>query len=549
MESYFLAGRSAKWWVVGCSLFSYGTGVEFIIGMTVSGFTVGISAGFFLWGSIPPLFALSYYFLKEYRERDIITLPTFLFKPYRGWTRLIYAIFVLVLSVQRISLAVHYGGRLLGHLLGYPQLATTTFMVVMAVGVVLAGGLRAIINIEVLQTCLLIPFSLVLMFEVYKKISLQEILDGNPSNHTHMIHDADDNVDPWPGLVFGYPVEAMVYWCCSQVITQKALTARNDFDAKVGCIFCGLLNMLTPFLFVLPGMAARVLFFDELVDTPQHTYEVIVKEFMPHSCQGFLLAALVCSVITSVASVLSASSAIITLDVFERSSVTRFNEEFILTFDKNVVIEKTSVVCVALTGFGASFLVQYFSTDRWNFRMGGNAYSAVVLAAFLCAAFFVWKVKPSVISVTLIVGFTVGALRSSLEVVNEDDLPDSVRWFATSSLYVYTAISFVVYMLAIVIVSKILMRHDDDDGYHRATQDTEPPDSFSQTENFTEVCSIVSHKTKSSRYYDDETVITALGSDAHVTSHVGAKHKRFVDCLAVMNFVLFLSIIIVWIIV
>eukprot|EP01061_Rhynchopus_euleeides_P012899 TRINITY_DN2267_c0_g2_i4.p1 TRINITY_DN2267_c0_g2~~TRINITY_DN2267_c0_g2_i4.p1 ORF type:complete len:560 (+),score=187.39 TRINITY_DN2267_c0_g2_i4:1738-3417(+) len=538
MESYFLAGRSAHWWVVGCSLFSYGTGVEFVIGMAVSGFNVGISAGFFLWGSIPPLLALSYYFLKEYRERDIITLPTFLFKPYNGSTRLIYALFVLMLSCQRISISLHYGAMLFEHLLGYAPGLTTTFMVAVASAIVLTGGLRAIIHIEVLQTSVMVPFSMVLMFEVFHRISLGDIIDQSPSNHSHLIHPADAQVDPWPGLVFGYPIEAMVYWCCSQVITQKALAARDDFNAKAGCIFCGVLNMITPFLFVLPGMAARVLFFDELQDAPYHTYEKLVKEFVPESCQGFLLAALACSVVTSVASALNTSSAIITLDIFERSSFAQFGQEFIMAWDKNMVIQKASIVCVALVGCAVSFLVPYFSSDQWNLRMCGNGYSAIVLAAFVSAAFFVWKVKPGVVSAMLVIGIALGLLRSVLETVDEDDLPSWIRWYATCSLYVLTAVSFVVYISAIVIISKLLTPREET---RESEPQSEPPE-----ESPTEVCSIVSRESKrSSQFYDDDETVV-LGRVLDTGEMTGLK-KTCVDVFAGLNLVLCVSMVIVWI--
>ena len=55
------------------------------------------------------------------------------------------------------------------------------------------------------------------------------------------------------------------YWCADQVIVQRTLSAKNISHAKAGCVLASLLKFLPLFLLVFPGMAARVLFTNEVI--------------------------------------------------------------------------------------------------------------------------------------------------------------------------------------------------------------------------------------------------------------------------------------------
>ena len=54
------------------------------------------------------------------------------------------------------------------------------------------------------------------------------------------------------------------YWCADQVIVQRTLSAKNITHAKAGCVLASLLKFLPLFLLVFPGMAARVLYRNEV---------------------------------------------------------------------------------------------------------------------------------------------------------------------------------------------------------------------------------------------------------------------------------------------
>ena len=54
------------------------------------------------------------------------------------------------------------------------------------------------------------------------------------------------------------------YLCSDQVIVQRALASKDMSHAKGACILAGYLKLLPLFIMIFPGMAARVLFPDEV---------------------------------------------------------------------------------------------------------------------------------------------------------------------------------------------------------------------------------------------------------------------------------------------
>ena len=65
-----------------------------------------------------------------------------------------------------------------------------------------------------------------------------------------------DDLPPHPSSIW--------YWCADQVIVQRTLSAKNISHAKAGCVLASVLKFLPLFLLVFPGMAARVLYTNEV---------------------------------------------------------------------------------------------------------------------------------------------------------------------------------------------------------------------------------------------------------------------------------------------
>ncbi|KAJ9459795.1 Sodium/glucose cotransporter [Diplonema papillatum] len=457
-DNYFLAGKRAPWWMVGCSLFSYGTGVEYIAGMASVGVTHGVSGAILMWGSAPPLLLLGFVMLKLYRRSDIVTLPTFLFQTFGTHVRWIYSGFTLALAMVKIAVALHYGGLLLEVTLDISSDAIKPALLCASALYAVFGGLLAIQRTEIAQTAVLLAITTVLAAEVVTAIGGPSQFTPNlPEGHTRLFRSSRNDLYPWPGVVFGLPVEALVYWCCNQVVTQKALSAKSDLDAKAGCIFCGFLNFLPPFLFTFVGMAIRVLNTPVALDDPSTAYFIAIKQYAPQHTHGIMISILLCSLMTSVASVLFACTAIINLEVVEPTELFSYGR---YTQKKKLWASRVSACAVGGCGLALSYSIPLFSSDPWVIVLASSTWSAGILAAFVASAGYgsVLDIRPLPVAVMLAASFVVGLVKVILaEVSSQRSLPAGIDWFATANDLVMTAVLFVLYLAAVVIGSKILV--------------------------------------------------------------------------------------------
>ena len=83
-------------------------------------------------------------------------------------------------------------------------------------------------------------------------------------NEFQMLRSLDDSEVPWLAFIIGQTPSSIWYWCSDQVIVQRTLAAKTMIHAKGGCIIASFLKLLPLWIMVFPGMAARVLYPDEV---------------------------------------------------------------------------------------------------------------------------------------------------------------------------------------------------------------------------------------------------------------------------------------------
>lgn len=74
-QDYFLAGKSLTWWAIGASLIAANISAEQIIGMSGSGFAIGLAIASYEWMAAITLIIVGKYFLPIFIEKKIYTIP------------------------------------------------------------------------------------------------------------------------------------------------------------------------------------------------------------------------------------------------------------------------------------------------------------------------------------------------------------------------------------------------------------------------------------------------------------------------------------------
>ncbi|MCY4160131.1 MAG: sodium/glucose cotransporter, partial [Bacteroidetes bacterium] len=111
-EDYFLASKSLPWWVIGASLIASNISAEQFIGMSGSGFRLGLAIATYEWMAAITLLLVAWLFIPIYLKKGIYTMPQFLETRYDGRVRTLLAVFWLLVYVFVNLTSVVYLGAL-----------------------------------------------------------------------------------------------------------------------------------------------------------------------------------------------------------------------------------------------------------------------------------------------------------------------------------------------------------------------------------------------------------------------------------------------------
>jgi SSS family solute:Na+ symporter len=356
-EDYFLAGKSLPWWAIGASLIAANISAEQFIGMSGSGFAIGLAIASYEWMAALTLLIVGKYFLPIFIDKGLYTIPQFIEKRFSTQLKTILALFWLALFVfVNLTAVLFLGAKALDTIMGNGD--GSLFMIsIIGLGLFAAsyslwGGLSAVAWTDVVQVVLLIIGGAITSI-----IGLQQltpdggILDGlnhlvtvAPEKFSMIISKGEiitpDGKDAWwdlPGiavLVGGMWVANLYYWGFNQYIIQRTFAAKSLKEAQKGIAFAAFLKMILPFIVVLPGIIAFVLnaspegvLIPEMLDPSfkrpdgsiinDNAAPWLIQKYVPAGIKGLVLAALAAAIVSSLASMLNSTATIFTMDIYK----------------------------------------------------------------------------------------------------------------------------------------------------------------------------------------------------------------------------------------
>jgi SSS family solute:Na+ symporter len=132
-------------------------------------------------------------------------------------------------------------------------------------------------------------------------------------------------VFPVTGVFTGFLSVGIWYSCTSQHIVQRVLSAKDEWNARVGVVCAGFLHVIMPFFFIVPGIIAFKLY-PHLANSDE-AYLVLVKDLIPTGLKGLLLAGMAAALMSHVSAVLNSASTIITIDLYKKLMKREVTEE------------------------------------------------------------------------------------------------------------------------------------------------------------------------------------------------------------------------------
>lgn len=367
-EDYFLASKSLPWWAIGASLIAANISAEQFIGMSGSGFKVGLAIASYEWMAAITLLIVAKYFLPIFIKQGIYTIPEFVEKRFNTSLKTILAVFWIALFVfVNLTSVLYLGGKALDTILGTGDGSSIVpFMVglaLFAAAYSLWGGLSAVAWTDVIQVVLLVIGGLVTTIIALGHVSpdggalkgLAHVYDV-AGDKFHMIIKRDNpEFSNLPGiamLVGGLWIANLYYWGFNQYIIQRALAAKSLKEAQRGIAFAGFLKIIVPLIVVIPGIVAFVMYQENIAEAGSvfsgaldanndHAYPWLIGKFVPAGLKGLVVAALSAAIVSSLASMLNSTSTIFTMDIYKPY----FNKG---AGDKKLVLVGRITVLVAL---------------------------------------------------------------------------------------------------------------------------------------------------------------------------------------------------------
>jgi SSS family solute:Na+ symporter len=404
-KDFFLAEGSLTWWAIGASLIASNISAEHFIGMSGSGYALGLAISTYEWMAAATLIIVAVFILPIYLRNRIFTMPQFLATRYNQQVSTLMAIFWLLVYVfVNLTSIIYLGALAITSIsdisFGWSIAGLSIFSIIVTL-----GGMKVIGYTDVIQVLVLLIGGLVTTYLALTLLSEHfgygsnllkgiSILRREAPDHFHMIfHKGNPYYKDLPGLsviIGGMWINNLAYWGCNQYIIQRALGA-NLKTARSGLLFAAFLKLLVPVIVVLPGITMFVLhkngmFRNEMMPDgivkPDHAYPTLMN-LLPAGLKGVAFAALTAAVVASLAGKANSISTIFSLDIYKKFFNRNASEKQLVGIGKWVVIVAMGIAALIAPALKNLDQAYQFIQEYVGFISPG------VLAIFMMG--FFWK--------------------------------------------------------------------------------------------------------------------------------------------------------------
>ncbi|MEK9782417.1 MAG: sodium/sugar symporter [Flavobacteriales bacterium] len=479
-EDYFLAGKSLPWWAIGASLIAANISAEQFIGMSGSGFAVGLAIASYEWMAAITLLLVGKFFLPIFIKKELYTIPEFVEKRYSSQLKTILACFWIGLYIfVNLASVLYLGGLALNTILGIDMLTGVICLALFAAAYSLYGGLSAVAWTDIIQVVVLILGGLITTYLALDTVSggagfmsgLKTVYAAVPEKFDMILEKSNPEYMNLPGigvLVGGMWIANVYYWGFNQYIIQRTLAAKSLAESQKGILFAAGLKMIIPLIVVIPGIAAYVITNDpgllgslgEAGTANMPTAGASDKafpwlmQFLPTGLKGVAIAALAAAIVSSLASMLNSTATIFTMDIYKPLINTKASDKTTVNVGRIsalIALVIATIMAPLLGGIDQAFqFIQEYT----------GVVSPGILAVFLLGLF--WKktsnkgaIYGALASIPIALFFKVGPKGWAASSALAD-------WFPTLPFLDQMGLTALLSMLVIVIVSRQENRGGDD---------------------------------------------------------------------------------------
>ena len=466
---YFLAGRNVGFFAIGASIFASNIGSEHIVGLAGQGASTGLAmAHYELHAWIVVL--LAWVFVPFYYQSKVFTMPEFLEKRFGKEPRWILSIVSLTAYVlTKVSVTVYAGALVFQTLLpdtfGSPQnafwigaITTVTLTGLYTV----AGGLRAVLYTDLLQTIILLIGSTAITYfgllELGGFNELRVFASENVAQYA-LWRPLSDPDFPWLGILIASPIVGIWYWCTDQYIVQRTLAAKDLKTARRGALLGAFFKIWPVLIFLVPGLIGAALnakgILEISIDTNgniigDQVFPTMVATLLPEGLRGLVVAGIIAALMSSLSSLFNSTATLFTLDIYKKIKP-KVSEQ------KLVLIGRMATLVVVVFGLLCIPIMPMISKGGlYQYLQSVQGYLAPPITAVFLLGLFNSRINNKGATWGLSLGFFAGMLKLIIQAFFGKEKianPELLAYIGDINFLYFSGILFLFCVLLICLVS------------------------------------------------------------------------------------------------
>ena len=466
---YFLAGRNVGFFAIGASIFASNIGSEHIVGLAGQGASTGLAmAHYELHAWIVVL--LAWVFVPFYYQSKVFTMPEFLEKRFGNEPRWILSIVSLTAYVlTKVSVTVYAGALVFQTLLpdtfGSPQNAfwVGAITTVTLTGLyTVAGGLRAVLYTDLLQTIILLIGSTAITYfgllELGGFNELRVFASENVAQYA-LWRPLSDPDFPWLGILIASPIVGIWYWCTDQYIVQRTLAAKDLKTARRGALLGAFFKIWPVLIFLVPGLIGAALnakgILEISIDTNgniigDQVFPTMVATLLPEGLRGLVVAGIIAALMSSLSSLFNSTATLFTLDIYKKIKP-KVSEQ------KLVLIGRMATLVVVVFGLLWIPIMPMISKGGlYQYLQSVQGYLAPPITAVFLLGLFNSRINNKGATWGLSLGFFAGMLKLIIQAFFGKEKianPELLAYIGDINFLYFSGILFLFCVLLICIVS------------------------------------------------------------------------------------------------
>ena len=328
LRDYFLGGRTAPWWAIGCSIVATETSTLTIIGTPALAYSGNLGFLQLVMGYLIARVILCVVFIPKYFQGEFYTAYQLLGK--RFGARMERAAAVVFLATRALAEGVRISaiGKVVSVALGTGARRSVVIVAALTIFYTFQGGMSAVIWTDVMQFGLYLAGSLAAFFLLLHRIpgGWAEVVQVAAANGGKLrVFDFATSLTQtytfWSGILGGTFL-TMASHGTDQTMVQRLLSARNERDSKAALLASGVIIFAQFALFLVIGVMLFVYARHTMLVAPGGDSDRIFPEFivrdMPVGLAGLALASIFAMAMSNASGSLNslASSSMIDLKGF-----------------------------------------------------------------------------------------------------------------------------------------------------------------------------------------------------------------------------------------